>query len=105
MEIATLGIYSQKVTIFVLHIVADKSSPRNTNLLRRQTPRNAVSAERFWAPFFEKVRKEKTIKQKFLHALLFSKSGQIKKVWHRFFLKATNKKVRKNLKWVAYAEV
>ena len=68
MEIVTLGIYSQKVTIFVLCIVADNQTlvielnAKNKNLLRCQTPRNAVSAK------------------KFLHALLFSKSGQIKKL-------------------------
>ena len=94
MRIVTLGIYSQKVTIFVLFCCRRQPNPRNTNLLRRQTPRNAVSAE------------------KFLHALLFSKSGQIKKGFASLFSKSdkdfkkrANKKVRKNLKWVAYAEV
>ena len=61
MERITLGVYSRKVILFVLYCCRRQPSPRNKlKLLRCQTPRNAVSAE------------------KFLHALLFSKSGQIK---------------------------
>ena len=95
-------------------IVADNQALaiKQKKLLRRQTPRNAVSVERFWAPFFEKVRKEsfctpcffqkagkrapffekvqrkcgcEGAKIEFLHALLFEKSGQIKMFWCLLF--------------------
>ena len=59
MERITLGVYSQKVILFVLCIVADnqtlviKLNPRQEQkLLRRQTPRNAVSVKRFCVAFF-----------------------------------------------------
>ena len=115
MERVTLEVYLQKVTLFVLCYCRRQPNPRNQNpkTIYCQTPRNAVSVERFWAPFFEKVQRKwgcEGAKREFLHVLLFEKSGQIKRFWALFSKRCEEewglglifRKVAEGKQWLGY---